>query len=73
MHFKIRYIMESTYYYLGDELVQVGNNIQTSLKKYSNEVLCRYQKTHGNLKKEVLPMMVKEHPELDDPPILNEK
>ena len=73
MHFKIRYIMESTYYYLGNELVQVGNNIHTSLKKYSNEVLRTYQKTQGNMKKQVLPMLVKEHPELDDSPILNEK
>ena len=35
--------------------------------------MCKYQKTHGDLKKEVLPMTVKEHPELDDSPFLNEK
>ena len=38
-----------------------------------NEILHKYQKTHGDLKKYVLPMRVKEHPELDDYPFLNEK
>ena len=32
-----------------------------------------YLKTHGDLKKEVLPMRFKEHPELDDSLFLNEK
>ena len=38
-----------------------------------NEILCKYQKTHGELKKGVLPMRFKEHPALDDSPFLNDK
>ena len=32
-----------------------------------------YQKTHGNLKKYLLPMEITEHPEMDDYPFFNEK
>ena len=71
MHFKVRYITDSPKYYLGNELVRVGNIIRVSSKKYVNEILRKYQKTHSNLKKEVLPMRVKEHTELDDSPLFN--
>ena len=73
MHFKVSDITDSPNYYLGNELVQVGNHIHVSSKKYVNEILRKYQKTHGDLKKEVLHMRVKENPELDDSPLLNEK
>ena len=33
----------------------------------------KYQKTHGYLRKNVFPMEIKEHPELDDSPFLDEK
>ena len=58
---------------MGNELVQVGNHIHVSSNKYVNEILRKYQKTHGDLKKEVLPMKVKEHHDLDYYPFLNEK
>ena len=73
MHFKVRYITDSPNYYLGNELVQVGNHIHVLSKKYVNEILRKYQKTHGKLKKEVLPMRVMEHPRLYYSPLLNEK
>ena len=38
-----------------------------------NEILRKYQKTHRDLKKEILPMKVNEHPELDYSLLLNEK
>ena len=63
MHFKVRDIKESTKYYLLNELVHVGDHINVSSKNYMNEILHKYQKTHGDLKKEVLPMRAKEHPE----------
>ena len=73
MHFKVEYIMESPNYYLGNEIVQVGYRIHVSSKKYLNEIMRKYHNIHGDLKKEVLPMRVKEHPELDDYPFLNYK
>ena len=73
MHFNIRGITDSTNYYLGNELLQVGNKINVTPKKYVNEILCNYKRTHSELKKEVPPMMVKEHPELYDSPFLNDK
>ena len=36
-------------------------------------IIRKYQKIHGDLKKDVIPMKVKKHPELDDSPVLNEK
>ena len=38
-----------------------------------NEILRKYQKTHGDTKKEILPMRVKENPELNNSTFLNEK
>ena len=73
MYFRVRDITDSTKYYLGNELVQVGNHIHFSSNKYVNEILCKYQKTHGEPKKYILPMRDNEHPELDDSPFLNEK
>ena len=57
----------------GNELVRVENHIHVSSKAYVDKIMCKYQKAHGHLKKEVLPMRVKEHPELDKYPFLNEK
>ena len=51
MHFKVKYIMDSTKYYLVNELVHVGYCIHVSSKKYVNEILRKYQKTYGYLKK----------------------
>ena len=42
MHFKAREINASPKYYLGNELVRVGNNIHVQSKKYVNEVLRKY-------------------------------
>ena len=60
-------------YYLGNELVRFENCIHASSKKYVNEILRKCQKTHGDLKNEVPPMRVKEHPEFYYSPLLNEK
>ena len=38
-----------------------------------NEILHKYQKIYGDLKKEVLPMRVKEHPKFYYSTLLNEK
>ena len=65
--------MDYPNYYLGNELIQVGYHIQFSSTKYLNGILQKYQKTHGDLKNELLPVRFKEHPELDDYPLLNEK
>ena len=51
MHFKVMEITDSRNYYLGNELVRFGDHIHVSSKNYVNEILCKYQKTHGDLKK----------------------
>ena len=73
IHFKVKYVMESPNYYMVYELARVGYRIYVSSKKYVNEILREYQKTHGDLKKEVIPMRVKEHPEFYDSPLLEDK
>ena len=47
--------------------------MHVSSKNYVNGIMSKYQRKHGDLKKEVLPMRVKEYPRLDDYPLLNEK
>ena len=59
----MHYIIDSPDYYLGNELVKVGNKIHVSPKKHVKEILQRYQKRHGDIKKELLPPKVKEYPE----------
>ena len=61
MHLKGRDITDSPNYYPRNEMVQFGDRIHVSSKKYVNEILNKYQKTHGDLKKEVLPMRVTGH------------
>ena len=73
IHFKVRNITDSLNYYLVNELVRVGDRIHVSSKKYVNDNMRNYQKAHGDLKKEVLPMRVKDNPALNDSPFLNEK
>ena len=73
MHLKIMGITDSPKYYLGNELVRDGNRIHVSSKKYVNGIMRKYKKKHGEPKKEVHPMRVKEHPGLDDYPLFNEK
>ena len=73
MHFWVREITDSTNYYLENKFVRVGNCSNVSLKKYVNEILCKYKKTHGNTKNKLLTMKVKGHPALDYYLFLNEK
>ena len=73
MHFKVRDITEIPNYYLGNELVLFGNCIHGSSKKYVSEIIHKYQNKHGDLKKEVPLMRIKEHTRLDDYKFLNEK
>ena len=71
IHFKVRDITDYPNYYLGNELVRVGDHIHVSSNKYVNEILRKYQKTHGELKNEVPPIRVKENPDFDGYPLSN--
>ena len=71
-HFKVRDVTDSPSYYLGNDLVRVGNKILISTKKYTAEVLRKYQSIYGDIRKESVPMGAKEHPELDTSPLLKE-
>ena len=51
--------MDSPNYYLENELINFQYRVHVSSKKYVNEILRKYQKTYGDLKKEVPPMRVK--------------
>ena len=73
MHFKAKDINDSPNFYLGNKLVKVGNHIYASSNNYVNEIMRKYQKTNGDLKNEVLPMKIKEHPDLDYYLFLNNK
>ena len=54
-------------------MVRVGYQINVSSNKYVNKIMCKYQNTHGDPKKELIPIRVKEQPVLDDSPFLNQK
>lgn len=71
--FKIRDLSDSPSYYLGNDLKKLGDKFHVSCGKYVKEVLRRYQDKHGTLKKENIPMSLKEHPELDASPLLDEE
>ena len=64
------YITDSLDYYLGNELFKVWNKIHVPSNKYSGEILQMYQQKHGDLKKELLSLKLKENPELDKTPLL---
>ena len=51
MHFKVRDITDSSNYYLGNELVRVGNCINVSSNNYVNEIMRNYKETYGDLMK----------------------
>ena len=53
--------------------MRFGNRIHVLSNKYVNEILLKYQNKNGELKKELLPIRIKEHPELDNYPLLNDK
>ena len=72
-HFQVRNITDSPDYYLVNELVKVRNKMHVSSKKYVKKILRGYQGKHGDLKKELLPLKVKEHPELGKTSFLVEK
>ena len=71
--FQVQNITDSPDYYLGNELVKIGNKIHVYSKDYVKEIFRRYQKKHGYLKKELLPLKLKERPELYKTPVLYEK
>ena len=50
-NFQVWDIADSPYYYLRKELVKVGIKIHVSSKKYVKEILQRYQKKNGDIKK----------------------
>ena len=53
--------------------MRFGSRIHVLSNKYVNEILLKYQNKIGELKKELLPIRIKEHPELDNYPLLNDK
>ena len=53
--------------------MKVGNKVNVSPNKYVKEILQRYQQNHGDINKEVFPLKLKEHPELDKSPFIEEK
>ena len=73
MHFKVRSITDPPNYYRVNELLQVVYRIHVSSNNYVYKIIHKYQKTHGDLNKEVLLMRVKEKPELDYSLFFNEK
>jgi hypothetical protein len=62
---------DSPSYYLGNDIKKVGKYLHILSKKYVSEALRSYQLKHGDIRKENIPMSPKEHPELDDSPLLN--
>ena len=54
-------------------MVSVGDRINVYSMNYVNVIMRKYKETYGDLKKEILPMKVKEHPDLDNATLLNDK
>ena len=73
--FPIRNIEEMPEYYLGNNLqMRHDRTIKVSSKKYITEIIDRYEKKYGPLRKENVPMTPNDHPELDESPeLLNEE
>ena len=58
---------------LHGKIIRFVDHIHVSSKNYVNEILRKYQKIQVDLNKELIPIRIKEHPELDDYSLLNEK
>ena len=72
--FPIRNIEELPEYYLGNNLeIRKNKTIKVHSKKYVTEIIKRYEKQYGSLKKHNVPSIPNDHPELDDSPLLDEK
>ena len=72
--FPIRNIEELPEYYLGNNLeIRKNKTIKVHSKKYITEIIRRYEKQYGTLKKHNVPSTPSDHPELDDTPLLNEE
>jgi hypothetical protein len=69
--FKVRDVSNTPEYYLGNNLQWRNGMIHISSRKYTREVLRRYQDKFGSIPKQNTPMPTKAHPELDDSPILD--
>ena len=71
--FPVRNIEELPEYYLGNNLdIRKNKTIKVHSKKYITEIIRRYEKQYGILKKQNVPASPNDHPELDDTPILDE-
>ena len=72
--FPLRNVEETPEYYLGNNL-EIRNNrtIKIHSKKYITEVISKYEKRYGTLKKENVPASPGDHPEEDDSPHLNDE
>ena len=66
--------MENPGYYLGNDLITQDNKtIKVSLKKYILEIINKYEKNFGMLRKEKVPQSINDHPELDTSTQLDEE
>ena len=71
--YPIRNIEHNPEYYLGNDIqVRDDKTIKVSNQKYITEMLRKYEKEYGEIRKEKTPMTAGDHPELDDSPLLNE-
>ena len=71
--FHIRNIEDSPSYYRGCDISNVNGRWHISTKKYVTETLRLFQSSHGDIKKESLPMGVDSHPELDNSDFLDKE
>ena len=71
--FPIRHIEMNPEYYLGNNLeTRNDGTVKVSSRKYITEVISRYEKEYGELRKENVPCKPGDHPELDDSPTLDD-
>ena len=69
--YPLRNIDTDPEYYLGNNMKRDGSTIKVSLEKYVKEIIRKFEKKHGTLRKESVPHSANDHPELDDSPLLN--
>lgn len=64
--FKLRDLTDTPDYYLGNDLTRLNDgNFHVSTKRYTKEVLRKYQSEFGSIRKQQIPMKPGTHPETD--------
>ena len=71
--FYLRYIEDSSKFYLERDVTSRNDGIHISCKRYIEEALRGYQEQHGTLKKQNCSMQVDIQLELNNTDILNDK